>query len=252
MKRNKLLLTILLLTGAWQATAQRHANLSLAVISPSDGTTIDNGDSKPLQLQLTNNGPDTFLTTDTLYIFGSLLNIPEDTAIKGRPNNPIPPGVTATLQFPGALATITNTRTETTDTTMHLCISIFTGNLMTAPVMTDITDTSSANNTVCVDLTFKGATTGISGRGGGWQNELKLYPNPARHNITFNLVVKAGETVRAVIQDMSGRNITSFDYGRMNAGEQKLTMDVSGLKPGMYLVTLYKGTDRQTGKMIIR
>jgi hypothetical protein len=254
MNQNRLLLLVaLLLCGAFSAAAQRYTNLGIVLLSPADGTVIDNGDSKPLQVQLTNNGPDTFLTTDTLYIFGSLLNGAGNTAVKGQPGDPIPPGVTATLQFPGPFGTITNVRTEATDTTVSLCLSIITGNMMSPGITTDVLDTLPLNNTACSNITFKGvAATGIAGKDNPALSYLKIYPNPAHDNIAFDITLKGNEPVIASVQDMAGRHILSENYGTMSAGTHSLRMDISGLKPGMYMVTLYSGTAKQTGKMIVR
>lgn len=138
-----LLTAVLLLASVSGAMAQRHANLSLSMNSPANGDTLENGNSSQLQLMHINNGPDTFLLTDTLYIEGTLMNnLPANAGLKGSASSSLPPGDTAMVQLPASVDVLNN-RTQSSDTTMELCKSIVTGNLLDIPVATDVLDTLS-------------------------------------------------------------------------------------------------------------
>lgn len=253
MKKNRsLLLTgILLLAGISGAVAQRHTDLSLSPVSPADSAVIENGDSQAIQLQLVNNGPDTFLVSDTMYISGNLLNLPPNALLRGSPSEAIPPGADATIQFSGPFGVILNDRTAATDTVMELCLSLVTGNLLATPIATDVLDTLPENNTACVTVTFKGATTGIAGNRKE-QRHLKLYPNPANDAVTFDIALTKEEQVTATIRDVAGRAVVLEHYGKAKAGQHMLPMDVSGLSPGIYYAEVKAGEQLWAGKLVIQ
>lgn len=253
MKKNSFLLltALLLLASISELWGQRYADLSFSILSPANGTIIDNGDSRVLQMQLTNNGPDTFKTTDTMYIFGNLQCLPANAVLRGAVSQSMPPGISAAMQFSGALGTVVNNRMEAADTTMELCISLITGNLMSIPVVTEVLDTIAANNKACVTLTFKGKPTGIADRNGARQSSLKLYPNPARNKVTFDVSLKTDQGIKAIIRDMTGRTIRTNDYGKMKAGPTALVLDVSRLPTGMYSMEVQTGEQVQMGKLVI-
>ncbi len=252
MKKNRFLLLTawLLLVSISELKAQRYVDLGFSILSPANGTIIDNGDSRVFQMQLINNGPDTFRTTDTMYIFGSLLNLPGNGLLKGSASQAIPPGVSAAIQFSGPLGTVN--RMEATDTTMELCISLVTGNLMAPPVATEALDTIPLNNKACVTLIFKGKPTGITGRNTATQSSLKLYPNPARDKVTFAISLQTDQEVKATIRDMTGKTVMMNDYGRRKAGQIALTLDISRLSTGMYSMEIQTAEQVQTGKLMIR
>ena len=219
---------------------------------PADSAVIENGDSQPIQMQLVNNGPDTFQVSDTMYIFGNLFDQGANVMLKGTPSQAIPPGVDAVIQFSAPFGLLLNERAEASDTTMELCVSLVTGNLLTAPIATEVWDTLPENNTSCVIVTFKGSTaTGIAA-GSNVSPLLALYPNPADDLVSFDITLKAKEHVQATVRDMTGRTVALQDYGNKSAGRTSLNMNVSGLRPGIYLVQVRIGEEIQSGKLLIR
>lgn len=249
MKRNTLLpLLLLLLGGSNQLMAQRHADLSFTIVSPADGTVIDNGDSRTVQMQLTNNGPDTFLVTDTLYISGTQL---ED-VLRGHPSQNLAPGVSAGVQLSAPFGTLLNDRTGVTDTTITICYSMRTGNQLPEPVVSGVWDTLPADNESCITVTLKGALTGIAGRSNDALQPLVVYPNPAREKVMFRLPLQQGTPVKAWLRDGTGRLLRARDYGLQKAGTVVLELETAGLAPGMYLLEVVADGQHRMGKLLLR
>lgn len=253
MKRPSILLWMLLLLGAVQpAMAQRYGDMALSIVSPTNGTVIENDESRTFQLQLSNNGPDTLLTSDTIYISGSLLGLPAGAMMRGSFGQPMPPGVSAMIQFSGAAGSIENNRTEPTDTVVELCLSIVTGNLLDTPIASDLLDTLPDNNEACVSVTLKGRPTSITGSSGTAKSALKLYPNPATGAASMDIALPADQVVRVRVKDLSGRAVLYRDYGNKKAGNHILNLDVAALQAGIYVVELCAGEQVQTNKLVIR
>ncbi len=74
--------------------------------------------------------------------------------------------------------------------------------------------------------------------------EVKLYPNPATNMLTIEL---GDNTVQHIqIADLSGKVLTE-----VNTNKQINTIDVSGLKAGVYFVSIQNDNDHLTRKLII-
>jgi hypothetical protein len=80
---------------------------------------------------------------------------------------------------------------------------------------------------------------------------LEVYPNPASQNITLSMdVVKAGE-FEMLIRDMTGRKVLKDLYlGKIAAGLQEKTVDISPLPPGMYFIELKNGDENTFLKLL--
>jgi hypothetical protein len=81
-------------------------------------------------------------------------------------------------------------------------------------------------------------------------SDLKLFPNPADNQITlrFNLENKSDCTVR--IYHLLGRGVFERRYVGLEAGVQDLTMDVSGLSAGVYMLMLDQGQGVQALRFV--
>ena len=79
---------------------------------------------------------------------------------------------------------------------------------------------------------------------------LKLYPNPAatRLSVTFSSV-DASESL-LVVYDMAGRKVVQQTVD-IRAGQNKINLNVSDLKNGIYSVELTTRDNVQTGKLVI-
>jgi hypothetical protein len=88
-------------------------------------------------------------------------------------------------------------------------------------------------------------------------NELKtdelvfdLYPNPATTEIVLVLPQELENGSELIVNDLSGRTLMKVD---IKTTDSKLyTLDISGLKPGQYLVELVSGNSRSVRKLLIQ
>jgi hypothetical protein len=65
-----------------------------------------------------------------------------------------------------------------------------------------------------------------------------IYPNPASSFFHLNLNLPESANVKLTVCSMEGKVIKTNVSQHMMSGEQNLTMDVSDLKPGIYLVSM--------------
>ena len=86
----------------------------------------------------------------------------------------------------------------------------------------------------------------VDGEGGPSDGEALLvvgaYPNPARDRAHLAYVLNAPRAVRAVLFDVSGREVAVLHDGPQPAGAYALDFDTRGLAAGLYLVRISDGT----------
>jgi hypothetical protein len=68
--------------------------------------------------------------------------------------------------------------------------------------------------------------------------EISIYPMPIidKAIICYNLI--SGESITHTISDQNGKVLLTFNSGSKSVGEQEETLDLNGLKSGMYLYTI--------------
>jgi hypothetical protein len=76
-------------------------------------------------------------------------------------------------------------------------------------------------------------------------------PNPAFDVITLNYLVKRSADVRINVYDVTGQLVKSIDNGKMVAGVNKQTLDVSNLNNGLYLYEIVSGAGKVNGNFIV-
>lgn len=77
----------------------------------------------------------------------------------------------------------------------------------------------------------------------------RIYPNPASTDVTVERFEQDPFISRSVIFDMTGRAIETFDS---NPKQNKISLDVSKLNPGCYILKLYSTKAVQTRKLVIK
>ncbi|WP_118952546.1 T9SS type A sorting domain-containing protein [Taibaiella helva] len=81
---------------------------------------------------------------------------------------------------------------------------------------------------------------------------MTVYPNPATGNINLDFSSdKASNKAVVRITDISGRTVALKELGAMPSGVHKVSVDVSSLRAGMYLIELNAGHQRATGKFTV-
>ena len=82
----------------------------------------------------------------------------------------------------------------------------------------------------------------------GEASSIRLYPNPVAGQLNVHLAFPAGDIKATSIRDAAGRSI-QVD-GHRQAGDNQLQIDVSALKPGMYLLHLQSAQGAQAIKFV--
>lgn len=80
----------------------------------------------------------------------------------------------------------------------------------------------------------------------------KCFPNPASEllNLSFDLPESAATTL--LIYDQTGRIVHTEQFGRLNTGEQRRTVNVSRLANGWYVASLQTPTQTKNEMVVIR
>ncbi len=74
---------------------------------------------------------------------------------------------------------------------------------------------------------------------------LNLYPNPADNVINFNFEYAKATHASVIIRDITGKMVYGKNHGKVNAGSQKYSIDITKLAAGTYMLEL--DTDEQHG-----
>lgn len=83
-------------------------------------------------------------------------------------------------------------------------------------------------------------------------DHIAVYPNPVQDvaNITFDLNVESDVTVKIV--DLTGKVVSQKTYNSLNAGSQKLDINVSTLATSTYLAVVSAGNKKFRSRMFIK
>ena len=85
---------------------------------------------------------------------------------------------------------------------------------------------------------------------GKMNTSLKLYPNPATTHLSVSFSSTDAEKSHLVIYDMAGRVVVQ-QMVNIRTGQNKVNLNVSNLKNGIYSVELTTRDNIQTGKLVI-
>jgi len=78
------------------------------------------------------------------------------------------------------------------------------------------------------------------------------YPNPSGTSTQFELLLDKPATVTVSIFNMVGQTLKRINLGRMNSGTNMVSLDLSGLQPGMYTFCVEANKQRITRKLVIQ
>ena len=79
---------------------------------------------------------------------------------------------------------------------------------------------------------------------------MTTYPNPTDDNITVQFTVEKEGNVWLSLYDLGGREIKTIVQNDLIPGEHRYSTNVGYLPSGTYIVTLKKGTETQSNKII--
>ena len=80
------------------------------------------------------------------------------------------------------------------------------------------------------------------------QFQWEVFPNPADDRITIRRTNSEGEAVLHLNNNL-GQQVRSITIG---AAESEIQLEVSGLAPGVYIISIQNGAQQQTRKLVIR
>lgn len=89
------------------------------------------------------------------------------------------------------------------------------------------------------------------GEPGGLENKLAVYPNPAENTLYIELKNNTGFNAQLTVTDLVGKAVLSREM-QFDSGNKTLSLDVSGLKNGMYLLRIADESEVFTRKLIIK
>jgi hypothetical protein len=81
--------------------------------------------------------------------------------------------------------------------------------------------------------------------------DFTVYPNPARASVTCSFRLGSPESMALTITDLKGRQVFYRDLGMLPRGENRITLDLSGLGNGLYNCRLTNGTVHVVQKLEI-
>jgi len=82
------------------------------------------------------------------------------------------------------------------------------------------------------------------------KNALRIYPNPVKDNLLFNLSLDKPSTVNAEVYDFSGKMVINEKFDAQT-GENTFALDASGLPRGTYILRVVSGKNLVTGKFVV-
>jgi hypothetical protein len=81
-------------------------------------------------------------------------------------------------------------------------------------------------------------------------NDIKIFGNPVMDKLTFSFIADATQTVNVKVYDLAGKVVMSQKVNSQE-GSNMLSLPLSStFKPGMYVVEVNNGSDRQTAKFV--
>jgi hypothetical protein len=111
--------------------------------------------------------------------------------------------------------------------------------------------TMSADDAV-VTATFRDPTVGIA-NSGSYDQSLTIYPNPAQTEINVDLRVEKPTELNISIFDLQGREVgKGIKKAHLNTGNHVLTLPVSGLETGTYLMKIITDSRIYTELVVIQ
>lgn len=81
---------------------------------------------------------------------------------------------------------------------------------------------------------------------------VSIYPNPATDNTYINVNLLNSNRVNVVVRDITGRLVANQNFGLLQAGNTRLTLDVNNYPAGIYSVSVEAGNSIVTEQIVVR
>jgi hypothetical protein len=83
-----------------------------------------------------------------------------------------------------------------------------------------------------------------------FRSQLLIYPNPVNDRATAVINLRAHAKTTVNIFDLSGKVVGSIEAGNLTSGRNELSLDLSNLKTGNYIIQVIAGGESKTAKII--
>lgn len=84
------------------------------------------------------------------------------------------------------------------------------------------------------------------------RSALSVYPNPASDKVNIRLELNASADVVLTLRSIDGRLAKQVRLGRLDSSVDKVSLDVSGVRPGHYVLTVQTGDRVQSSPLVIQ
>jgi hypothetical protein len=86
-----------------------------------------------------------------------------------------------------------------------------------------------------------------------WADDnFRVYPNPAKGNLQFELKTEPSATVLVSLHSITGRRVLAIELKADQQGYIKEKLDLKGIKPGSYILRFESGEGVYSRKVVIR
>jgi hypothetical protein len=249
----------MMMIGSMTTFAQK--TLNLGITATATPTSVNLNDTCFFNIKITNSssGAVNLVPTDTLYI--GLTNSSQ--VFSFIPTGTVTPG--NSIDYVKALSIKHTFDTFTVDHQLNFCFKISpqssvtidpdgNGPLPARNATVTYTDPVASNDSSCTaPVTFKKKPTVGIFEFGRDKEQLTVFPNPATDLVKFELNLSRAEKVQVSVKDITGREVMFQDFGKVQPGNNApLSLDVSRLRAGMYIIELNGEEKRAVGKFTKR
>jgi hypothetical protein len=83
------------------------------------------------------------------------------------------------------------------------------------------------------------------------ENKSYVYPNPAHNLASFNYTLSEECLVKIAVYNIAGQEVLSLFNQNQVAGDYSIDANITGFEPGVYIYTIARGNNLESGKLII-
>ena len=84
------------------------------------------------------------------------------------------------------------------------------------------------------------------------RNALQVYPNPATDKVQVRLDLASASDVVLTLRAVDGRLVKQVRFGRLGSDVEKVALDVQGVRPGHYVLTVQAGERVQSTSLVVQ
>lgn len=235
---------------------KRYVDIKLNLDSPRNNQVVAPGTSMAINTVLTNLGPDTLYSTDSMALLvmdpqGMVIAYDDGTGPKeyyhGFPAKRLAPGDTMHLKGPRLPISVTAINGP-----QKFCIRAVpyrdSINEMWYPAKQNLSDTgiNTINNDSCVTIYVLALAVEHMNLSQG----VSVYPNPAREQVNFSFRLLNNDNVNISVIDVGGREVIRKEV-KPGKGEHLFTLNTAQLAHGIYLYRIETATSILHGKLTI-